>query len=210
MGLPGEDFSHEPTWGGPPPLGAGRPRRKPSRVRRIVIIVLVALALAAVARETGVVDFTYYRSDANSRWHTNCRSSWSGVSGEGERASKRAPATYEWSGTDDGLCSAVAEAGREIELPKGDGGHVAVMVYEAGLNGPYWVPLYKTGSSRWRASFSYHFKTSQATVQREGEVAGSSDLTAKGLLSARNYRELIARQIAGCISKAVLEKTTSQ
>ncbi len=147
------------------------------RSRRILIVLLVAVLVVVILRETGVLGLTWYRSTADS-------------------VTMSSPGLLErFKGVSEVII--VDEQGREEMFRIQDGDHrLRLRVRDRFSSWPllHWLPFYKTGTSHHRIYFGVEnnlrgegWNTWAMVVYKDR----TATVTATGILSAHDYRQMI-------------------
>jgi hypothetical protein len=77
---------------------------------------------------------------------------------------------------------------------------ITAVVKEFTLSGPYWLPLYKSGSCRYCIQVQFAGKD---LLEYSGELTGATDFSFVGLSSVRNLKQKLVEEIAKEVVKTV-------
>ena len=173
--------------------------------------VICGLILAFfVGRELGIVDAGWAHFNLGSKTEIQ-------FSGEGRTQTENQISVNHRSGTKtttwttDGSFYGVGLWLRSDHLGTGDlrtalqgklGNHpsVTATVKEFTLSGPYWLPVYKSGSCRYRVQVQFVGKD---LLNYSGELTGVTDFSLVGLSSVRELKQKLAEEIAKEVVKTV-------
>lgn len=178
--------------------------------RKKIWLVILALAILSVLRESGCVNLHYSNSKFKDQMQTNLYSKFYEYKGEKQQlTTERKTSNYETNLTDNSWNLGFHTTSQtniftdfEEQLKKNfeHNERFNVEIQEVELSGLYWFPLYKAGSCKYQF---YVESVGGKLIIYRGTAQGKIDFSVAGISSASEVKEKLSKQIAKIVIENV-------
>lgn len=171
--------------------------------RKKIWLVILALIILSVLRESGCVNLNYSVSKFNDQMQINLYSEFYEYKGEKQQSSaERKNGNYETNLTDNSWnlgfhttaqTNIFTDFEEQLQKNLADNEQVKVEIQEVELSGLCWLPLYKSGSCKYQ--FYVEVVGEKSRFYR-GTARGKIDFSVSGISSVTEVKEKLSKQIA--------------
>lgn len=191
------------------PLNIGQ--RSSTRRRRTIASLKIAaciLTLLVLAREAGVISLTIYRSNIRRHMEFSSNQSYSLDSYASQNAQNLSLEKVSLPTSLSYVEEAIAVRLRALEDRVGAKyeAQLSVSELQVNLSGLYWVPLYKTASVTFEATWSLQVAGPGLTLDVEEKIHGDATAKVSGLCSVRTFQEIVGSELGEALSKRITSK----